>query len=332
MMGTRDDGEESGIEAGEKNNADYNSSCYEPFFAFVGVGDWENAKEYLGTTLHDDPNALRARHPKFGYTALQFAAKKGRLDIVRKLVPLMRQEDMELPDNDGYTSLQEAVDKQHLEIVKELLLKMRPQGLGITNTKGATALHTAAKLGNVEIVKELVTKMQKQDLEIKNDKGYTALGYALVARNVGADKCSEENIIKMAEYMVNKNQEILTISFPPYNLIPVVEACKEFKWDVVRYLCSVTPLEALMPPRNASQGATLICCCLEQKKFDIARDLLALRPSLATVADLRGDGDNSPILVLSRMRPVFLRGMQLRFWQKWIYNSRDLIFFYVVDL
>ncbi|XP_004301352.1 PREDICTED: uncharacterized protein LOC101304778 [Fragaria vesca subsp. vesca] len=298
------------------------SSSYEPFFESVVAGELDNVNKCFAA-LHDDPNVLRFRVPEVGYTALHCAALKGHLEIVRKFVLLMTPEDMEIRDINGYTALQLAVDIGHVNIVKELLLKMRPEGLGKKNTKGATALHTAAKLGNVEIVKELVKKMQKQDLEIKNQSGFTALGYALMARNEGEDKCTEAEMIKMAEYMVEKNQEILTMVLPPNNLIPVVEVCNEFKWDVVRYLCSVTPLEALMPPKNASQGATLICCCLEQQKFDIARDLLARCPSLATVADLRGDGDDSPILVLSRMRPVFLREfeMQLRFWQKWIYKS-----------
>ncbi|XP_050378532.1 uncharacterized protein LOC126795829 [Argentina anserina] len=294
------------------------NSSYDSFFEFVDAGDCDNVNKCLATPP-GDTNALKARDLENGYTPLHCAARKGHLSIVEKFLELVTPDDMKIRDMYGYTALQVAVDNGHLEIVKKMLLKMSREDLGITNTKGATVLHTAAKLGNVQIVKELVTKMIIEDLETQNKRGYTALGYALVARNVGEDKCSEADIIKMAKFMVEKNPKILTISLGS-KLIPVVEACKEFKWDVVRYLCSVTPREAIQPPENASQGATLLCCCLEQQKFDIASDLLSRWPALADVADLRGEGDDSPILLLSRMRPVFMRDMQLRFWQKWYYD------------
>ncbi|XP_062025828.1 uncharacterized protein LOC133742164 isoform X1 [Rosa rugosa] len=345
-------------EGGNQNSSNYHfDSSYEPFFDSVVNGDWDNAKECLATLLL--PNVLRARSPAArGSTALHIAAREGHVHIVKELVLLMTQEDLEIRDDNGCTALHIAVQKENVDAVKEVVPLMRQQGLGIKNRNyGETALHVAAGSGNVSIAKELGELMREEDLEIGNSnnchalhiallkghvhigkelvalmrkealeindgQGYTALGRAIRLCHQRGDEYSEGAVIEMIKPMVAKNQKILGIVASPNDYIPVVEACMLLKFLLGRYLYSVTPREALIPPKNRWQGASLFVFCLGAKEFDIPWDLLSNCPRLATVETVHGG--NSPILVLSRMHSAFLSGMQLKFWQKWIYESINI--------
>ncbi|XP_040367034.1 uncharacterized protein LOC112180383 isoform X6 [Rosa chinensis] len=341
-------------EGGNQNSSNYHfDSSYEPFFDSVVNGHWDNAKECLATLLI--PNVLRARNPAArGSTALHIAAREGHVHIVKELVLLMTQEDLEIRDDNGCTALHIAVQKENVDAVKEVVPLMRQQGLGIKNKNyGETALHVAAGSGNVHIAKELGELMREEDLEIGNSnnchalhiallkghvhigkelvalmrkealemndgQGYTALGRAIRLCHQRGDEYSEGAVIEMIKPMVAKNQKMLGIVASPNDYIPVVEACMLLKFQVGRYLYSVTPREDLMPSKNRRQGASLFVFCLGAKEFDIPWDLLSNCPRLATVETVHGG--NSPILVLSRMHSAFLSGMQLKFWQKWIYE------------
>lgn len=128
------------------------------------------------------------------------------------------------------------------------------------DSRGDTAIHVAVLLGHVHIVKELVKLMTEQDLEIKNNIGSTPL-------HVLVHNCkAEEHVIEMARYMVEKNNRLLTISSPVKNCIPVVDACGWNKWELGRYLYSVTPPEALMAD-NGPHGAVLTSICLSRMKM-----------------------------------------------------------------
>ncbi|XP_040367032.1 uncharacterized protein LOC112180383 isoform X3 [Rosa chinensis] len=345
-------------EGGNQNSSNYHfDSSYEPFFDSVVNGHWDNAKECLATLLI--PNVLRARNPAArGSTALHIAAREGHVHIVKELVLLMTQEDLEIRDDNGCTALHIAVQKENVDAVKEVVPLMRQQGLGIKNKNyGETALHVAAGSGNVHIAKELGELMREEDLEIGNSnnchalhiallkghvhigkelvalmrkealemndgQGYTALGRAIRLCHQRGDEYSEGAVIEMIKPMVAKNQKMLGIVASPNDYIPVVEACMLLKFQVGRYLYSVTPREDLMPSKNRRQGASLFVFCLGAKEFDIPWDLLSNCPRLATVETVHGG--NSPILVLSRMHSAFLSGMQLKFWQKWIYESINI--------
>ncbi|PRQ21291.1 putative ankyrin repeat-containing domain-containing protein [Rosa chinensis] len=288
---------------GNQNSSNYHfDSSYEPFFDSVVNGDWENAKECLATLLI--PNVLRARNPAArGSTALHIAAREGHVHIVKELVLLMTQEDLEIRDDNGCTALHIAVQKENVDAVKEVVPLIRQQGLGIKNkTNGETALHVAAGSGNVHIAKELAELMREEDLEIGNSnnchalhiallkghvhigkelialmrkealeindgQGYTALGRAIRLCHHRGDEYSEEAVIEMIKPMVAKNQKILGIVASPNDYIPVVEACMLLKFQLGRYLYSVTPREALMPPKNRWQGASLFVFCLGAKEF-----------------------------------------------------------------
>ncbi|KAM5573772.1 hypothetical protein ABKV19_013360 [Rosa sericea] len=124
----------------------------------------------------------------------------------------------------------------------------------------STALHVAALNGNVHIVKELVQLMTPEDLEIKDHIGATPLG-------VLARECKVEgDAIEMAKYMVEKNNRLVWIPVTFSGYIPLVEDCVWSKWELGRYLYSVTPTEALMP-HNGPHGASLLCECFGRLKI-----------------------------------------------------------------
>ncbi|XP_024171805.2 uncharacterized protein LOC112177781 [Rosa chinensis] len=169
----------------------------------------------------------------------------------------------------------------------------------------STALHVAASNGHVHIVKELVQLMTPEDLEIKDRIGATPLGALAKTCKV------ERKAIEMAKYIVEKNYRLVWIPVTFSNRIPVVEACSWSKWELGRYLYSVTPIQVLTP-QYGPHGSGLVCLCLHRlKMLDIAWDLLQRCPTLAI---------GEPMLTLAGTRSAFLSGAPLTRWQKWIYN------------
>ncbi|KAM1491307.1 hypothetical protein PS1_023776 [Malus domestica] len=108
--------------------------------------------------------------------------------------------------------------------------------------------------------------MTEEQLETKNNWGWTALAIA-----------AAENI-KMVECLVAKNKKLVGIA-NGYQMTPILIAAKNHRWDIVRYLYSLTPLEYLKPDKGPC-GSELVICCLQAKQFDIAWDLLGRCPRL----------------------------------------------------
>ncbi|KAM5575594.1 hypothetical protein ABKV19_014512, partial [Rosa sericea] len=257
--------------------------------------------EKTRTTILDVQNAQ-------GSTALHIAVSEGNLDIVRELVPLMTEEDLEIKDVEGFTALHNAVEKGYIDIVKELVPMMRQEGLELKTVKGNNALHLAVMMGHMNIAKEVMPFMRKEALEEKDGEGYTALGCALDGRK-------DEDVMEIAKYMAENNNKVFGISVPPKNWIPVVDCFVKGKSHLCPYLYSVTPLEYLTPERG-DDGAYLIIRCFERRNFDIVLDLLRRCPRLAISPTAAGP----PIMELAGMHSAFLSGTQLGFWQYLIYN------------
>ena len=114
----------------------------------------------------------------------------------------------------------------------------------ITNL-GQTALHVAAKAGHEGIMKKLVDSMSEEHLEIKNNFRDTALVGIINAGNY-----------KMAEYMVRKNKNLLTIKAGVSKKIPVMQAIGNGHIELARYFYTLTPLKYLTE-ENGVDGATL---------------------------------------------------------------------------
>ncbi|XP_021822531.1 ankyrin repeat-containing protein ITN1-like isoform X5 [Prunus avium] len=167
-----------------------------------------------------------------------------------------------------------------------------------------TALHMAIELEHEHIVEEIVQLMTEEELEIKF-LGCTALALA-----------ANQGNIKMVECMVRKSKKILTIPIENNNLTPILLACFNEHWDVVRYLYSVTPIEDLMPEKGP-YGAGLLCQYICAKNFDMAQELIRRCPQLVLTQDTYGV---TPIHALAFLPSAFPSGTHLKFWQQCIYK------------
>lgn len=121
------------------------NSIYEAFFENVNDWNWDAVMEFI--KIH--PEAVRAKHPSDGMTALHNAVDDEEVDIVKELVQLMTMEDLEMKDNDGDTALACAVlgddiDKM-VEIVKCMVEKNK-KILTIADSDDDIPLLTAFKL------------------------------------------------------------------------------------------------------------------------------------------------------------------------------------------
>ncbi|GKV14276.1 hypothetical protein SLEP1_g25176 [Rubroshorea leprosula] len=134
---------------------------------------------------------------------------------------------------------------------------------------GFTVLHIATIAGHLKVVNELVKIVGEEYLEIQDDNGDTALSHAA---------CNGE--MKIAECLVQKNDKLLTIRNNEGH-IPLVAACFNKKKDMSSYLCSITPLEFLLP-ENSNQGTLFLKYCLLNSMFDVGLDLFLRCPQLAT--------------------------------------------------
>ncbi|KAM5575565.1 hypothetical protein ABKV19_014494 [Rosa sericea] len=231
--------EDSEIIASEEDNAD-DFKLYKPFFDQVHTGDWPKAKQCL--KLLNVNEAVRVANPSHGNTALHIAAKEG-----------------------------------HAHIVKELLLLMTEEDLEIKNARGYTALATAVR------------------------KGYGGAANAEVVSDI-----------------VKKNKNVLTISLPPHNWFPVVEACSWNRWELARYLYYLTPHEDLMTESRRDGPQILTYSFKHMQGLDIARDIMGRSPILALTKNY---DEEVPMFVLVSKPSASFTGTRLKYWQKWIYNG-----------
>lgn len=114
---------------------------------------------------------------------------------------------------------------------------------------GQTALHGAVYGGQVQVVKMLVEFMSAEDLELLGN-GKTAL---ISAAQMG--------FVQMAKCMVEKNERLVTIRCATTNMLPIYFAVYAEKWEMVRYLYPLTPIEALTQEDNGRSGAQIMSSC-----------------------------------------------------------------------
>ncbi|KAF7820264.1 ankyrin repeat-containing protein NPR4-like isoform X1 [Senna tora] len=186
-------------------------------------------------------------------------------------------------------------------------MEKHPSALGARITSlGQTALHVVASLGHVRMVEGLVGLMEPQYLEIVDVDGFTPL--ATAAANSGH--------LHLAQCMVNKNDNILTIPISRGKVLPVTLALSNGHKEMGRYLYSLTPLE-ILKPKNGTQGAALLYWCFQMGELGIALDLLQKCQELVLANMETGQ---VPILKIASMPSAFSNGSELVFWKRWIYN------------
>ncbi|KAM1953951.1 hypothetical protein EV2_024132 [Malus domestica] len=145
--------------------------------------------------------------------------------------------------------------------------------------------------------------MTEEQLETKIDSDETALTIAAATN------------LKIVECLVARNKKLLGIVKDSSQMTPIVIAAKQHRWDIVRYLYSVTPLEDLKPDKGPC-GSELVSYCLQAKEFGIAWDLLRRCPSLSCTPGLT----SCPMYEYALLPSAFPSGTSLKFWQRWIYK------------
>ncbi|KAJ7969105.1 Ankyrin repeat-containing protein family [Quillaja saponaria] len=203
-----------------------------------------------------------------------------------------------------YMPLHKNVERGDWNAVKTFI-DMQPKAIFATTSSGKTALHIAVIAGHLHIVEALAKIMPKQLLEVRDADGYTAL--ALAAALTG--------ITEMAKCMVGRNEALLSIKTKD-NMIPVVLASAKGHKDMTRYLYQVTRSEVLSED-NGNNNSLLLTRCITAEIFDVALDLLKHHPQLSIALDFDG---LRPLYALARVPSAFPSGVQLAFWQRWIYH------------
>ncbi|KAL6225652.1 hypothetical protein ACLB2K_004501 [Fragaria x ananassa] len=141
---------------------------------------------------------------------------------------------------------------------------------------GQTALHGAVYGGQVQVVKMLVEFMSAEDLELLGN-GKTALISA-----------SEMGFVQMAKCMVEKNERLVTIRCATTNMLPIYFAVYAEKWEMVRYLYPLTPIEALTQEDNGRSGAQIMSSCFYSHQLGIQ-----IQPSASDGSDISTNAVNT---------------------------------------
>ena len=128
----------------------------------------------------DDINAK----DKNGWTALMFASYNGHTDIVKELIKLDADVNIQTTKTDDNilklsTALMIATINSHIEIV-EILIN-NGADVNKQDADGSTALMIACFRGDDDIVKKLISS--KANIDKQNNRGFTALMYASMKGN-----------------------------------------------------------------------------------------------------------------------------------------------------
>ncbi|XP_050133559.1 uncharacterized protein LOC126609711 isoform X9 [Malus sylvestris] len=133
-------------------------SQYKPFFEAVQAGRWETAK---GIYIQH-PEAVRVRHPLYGKTALHIAVEAGHVDIVKELVSLMDEADLEIKSV-GRTALAIAATKGIIEMAQCMVTRNKKL-LSIPDACNHLPIVDAYLLGQWHMARYLYSVTPLEDL------------------------------------------------------------------------------------------------------------------------------------------------------------------------
>ncbi|CAN6702184.1 unnamed protein product [Malus baccata var. baccata] len=144
-----------------RHESDDDDSYLKPLFKHVRGGDWNAAKAFLD----QNPEAIRKVYPADGGTIIHAAILGRQFYIVKKLLQLMREEDLAITDVNGCTPLVYAICQKSIGIVENMIEKnkniatMRSSALNSRNPvfNNRTPVLHAASLGLNEIARKLYT-------------------------------------------------------------------------------------------------------------------------------------------------------------------------------
>ncbi|KAE8022821.1 hypothetical protein FH972_008590 [Carpinus fangiana] len=131
---------------------------YEALKKAIQSGDWIAAEEFLKR----QPDAAAAKITKFGETALFVAVYTGHEHIVEKLVDLMSEEDLAIPNNAGNTALVEVISVGNYRMAACMLRKNN--NLIRIRNYNAIPVNLAMGVGHMELARYLYSLTPLGDL------------------------------------------------------------------------------------------------------------------------------------------------------------------------
>ncbi|KAK3211662.1 hypothetical protein Dsin_016368, partial [Dipteronia sinensis] len=123
-------------------------SEFRPLCKALEEGDWKATSEFLDNNI----DAVSARITLNGDTALHIAVTARQTKIVKKLVRLMAEEDLEVKNGMGYTAFSIAATNGFMTTVEDMLVKNRNL-IFIKNNNGLLPIMVASLYSSKEIVR-----------------------------------------------------------------------------------------------------------------------------------------------------------------------------------
>ena len=152
---------------------------YKPLFEAVDNGDWRTTKAFLDY----DHNAVRALISPTKETALHVAILAGHVHIVKELVKLMTQKDLELISGLGETALTTAAISGITEMA-ETIVNKHAGAVSVGNEHGQIPVIVASFYDQKKMVRYLYGRTPIQELSPeKGTNGATLLNF-LVSANI----------------------------------------------------------------------------------------------------------------------------------------------------
>ena len=161
-------------------------SDVERFLSAGKRGDWKKAE----CLLDKNHKLAKARIPSSQNTVLHPACLAGDVDIVKKLVGIMEEKDLEMKDKEGYTALAKASINGDKRIAQCMVQKNKRLVSIPTGTKLLPVV-IAMMYGNKEMASYLYSVTPEEDLTNKDNKGQgnsngaTLLTYSIKMQHYG---------------------------------------------------------------------------------------------------------------------------------------------------
>jgi hypothetical protein len=153
---------------------------YETLKKAIQSGDWIAAEEFLKR----QPDAVAAKITNFGETALFVAVYTGHEHIVEKLVDLMSDEDLAIPNNAGNTALVQVISVGNYRMAACMLRKNN--NLIRTRDSNAIPVNQAMGVGHIELARYLYSLTPLGDLMLESGiDGSTLCVQAIYNQSLG---------------------------------------------------------------------------------------------------------------------------------------------------
>ena len=168
-------------ESDQEENIDDGVEIYVDLNKALQDGDWNAAREFL----KQHPHAINAKITVTDKTALYVAAEARHVDIVKKLVEQMLEENLAIKADDGYTALALAAYNGNYDIAK-CMLEKNENLIGIATKKGTIPVVLALLNGHLKLARYLYLLTPLEILEAKEGMmGATVVSEAIYNNALG---------------------------------------------------------------------------------------------------------------------------------------------------